>query len=352
MKKHIHIHIHIPAKKPQVAYLMRAKVETKDAGNYKATFEQSKFGNKGYRPKVLGADGRVVFLSQASYSTEMEAIRIAQDYIAQVERGVREPRTPIKGTADSSRTEDTSLVELQAKRDKLEADFDKADDAGDNRAMDRIRKELAALDAEIKKQKEQKAATKDEKLIKTLTGDKTMVKVFYDDEWEEFQAKLYYKKPFGWQEQNKASYHSDDKEDVLSTAADMLRRAEARTKDSDESLELSYAVEANPEKVGKRARKQFKTEAEFLAALKKGGMNEREPSVQKALAAFRSTMDAREQRFGLPVYTVEDSNEQTGTIVVVGGKWFYKKPNDPLRYGPYDSATEAAEAARKAGVKI
>lgn len=258
------IHIHLPPKKPQVAYLMRAKVETKDtkytgretksggwsvfeqgnpvavAGPFKTPEECNKWIREHSKTKDGSSEEEREYkqielkkreldkkIDQAEDAgKDSEVSRLRAEYAKLAARS-DELRTKMK--KESSRTEDTNLVELQARRDKLEAEFDKADDAGDNRAMDRIRKELASLDAEIKKQKEQK--TRDEKLIKTLSGDKTMVKVYYDDGWKEFQAKLYYKKPFGWQEQNKASYHSDDKEDALSTAADMLRRAEARTKD-------------------------------------------------------------------------------------------------------------------------
>ncbi len=44
--------------------------------------------------------------------------------------------------------------------------------------------------------------------------------------------------------------------------------------------------------------------------------------------------------------------ELTGKVVLVGGEWFFKKPNDALRFGPYKSASEAATAARKAGVIV
>ena len=44
--------------------------------------------------------------------------------------------------------------------------------------------------------------------------------------------------------------------------------------------------------------------------------------------------------------------ELTGKLVTKDGEWFYKKPNSDVRMGPYKSATEAANAARKAGVKI
>ena len=67
------------------------------------------------------------------------------------------------------------------------------------------------------------------RLIDTFTGNKTSVRVYYDSEWEEYQCELWYKKPMGWQLQNKATYHTDDKGDALSTAKDMLRRADART---------------------------------------------------------------------------------------------------------------------------
>lgn len=197
-----HIHVHLPSKKPEVAYLLRAKV--KDSAQLIV--------------RNTGPDKWHVF---------KEGYPVAE-------------AGPFKTAAEAaewikSRTKDSPITDLQSKRDKLEAEFDKADDSGDNRAMERIRKELAALDKQIEAEKKKEKGTADAglgKLIKTLTSDRTMVKVYFDAEWEEYIARLYYKKPFGWQEQNKASYHSDDKEDALSTAADMLRRAESRTKDA------------------------------------------------------------------------------------------------------------------------
>jgi uncharacterized membrane protein (DUF106 family) len=50
---------------------------------------------------------------------------------------------PKVGTTDAY---DDRLGELKAKRKKLEEEFDKADASGDNRALARIRKELANLD--------------------------------------------------------------------------------------------------------------------------------------------------------------------------------------------------------------
>lgn len=44
--------------------------------------------------------------------------------------------------------------------------------------------------------------------------------------------------------------------------------------------------------------------------------------------------------------------ELTGKVLIQGGQWFYRKPNDTLRYGPYNSASEAASAARSAGVSV
>lgn len=213
MKKHIHIHI--PAKKPQVAYLMRAKA--KDASTAAQIFEKLKKNTKQLENQ---REYDLQDLQKAYGLDQKEAQQLLQ---------------MIKNHFKPSGTKDSSLFELQDKRDKLEAEFDKADDSGDNRAMERIRKELAALDKQIEAEKKKEKGTADAglgKLIKTLTSDRTMVKVYFDAEWEEYIARLYYKKPFGWQEQTKASYHSDDKEDALSTAADMLRRAESRTKDA------------------------------------------------------------------------------------------------------------------------
>jgi hypothetical protein len=44
--------------------------------------------------------------------------------------------------------------------------------------------------------------------------------------------------------------------------------------------------------------------------------------------------------------------EKQGKVVLVGGKWFWSKPNDSLRYGPFDSASAAADAARSKGVDV
>ena len=50
------------------------------------------------------------------------------------------------------------------------------------------------------------------------------------------------------------------------------------------------------------------------------------------------------------IHPVGDGFQGRGvTVVVVGGKWFYKITGDSLRFGPYDSASEAVEAATKAG---
>lgn len=42
--------------------------------------------------------------------------------------------------------------------------------------------------------------------------------------------------------------------------------------------------------------------------------------------------------------------EKEGKIIAERGKWWYRKPNDRVLFGPYNSAGEAADAARRAGV--
>ena len=44
--------------------------------------------------------------------------------------------------------------------------------------------------------------------------------------------------------------------------------------------------------------------------------------------------------------------EKLATVVAVGGEWFWRKPNDSLRYGPFKSASAAASAARDAGFHL
>jgi hypothetical protein len=44
--------------------------------------------------------------------------------------------------------------------------------------------------------------------------------------------------------------------------------------------------------------------------------------------------------------------EIVGKVVLSGGQWWYRKPNDSVRYGPFGGPSEAAEAARKAGVRV
>lgn len=46
------------------------------------------------------------------------------------------------------------------------------------------------------------------------------------------------------------------------------------------------------------------------------------------------------------------ARELTGKVTLHNGEWFYRKPNNPARFGPYPSASKAAEAARAAGVRI
>ena len=47
-----------------------------------------------------------------------------------------------------------------------------------------------------------------------------------------------------------------------------------------------------------------------------------------------------------------DAGEILGAVVVKGGKHYYRKPNDVVLVGPFDTATDAAQAARKAGVRM
>jgi hypothetical protein len=55
--------------------------------NYSATSEESSLG--GYRPKVVNTeDGSVLYLSQKSYSTPVEAKIKAEEYLMQYASGV------------------------------------------------------------------------------------------------------------------------------------------------------------------------------------------------------------------------------------------------------------------------
>jgi hypothetical protein len=77
--------------------------------DYMATSEKSQFG--GYRPKVVHKDGRLMYLSQASYNTPDEAKDHAEEYLKQYARGISEPRVPVKGTYVKEATEEISLEE-------------------------------------------------------------------------------------------------------------------------------------------------------------------------------------------------------------------------------------------------
>ncbi len=46
------------------------------------------------------------------------------------------------------------------------------------------------------------------------------------------------------------------------------------------------------------------------------------------------------------------AGERTGTTVLVGGQWFWRRPNDALRYGPFQDASAAAADARAHGVEV
>ena len=55
----------------------------------------------------------------------------------------------------------------------------------------------------------------------------------------------------------------------------------------------------------------------------------------------------------LPKRKTRDADqERTGKVVLQGGKWWWRRPNDTVRYGPFSSASEAASAARFAGVSV
>ena len=101
----------------------------------------------------------------------------------------------------------------------------------------------------------------------------------------------------GWcKKQDKVRTRPDSAAAFMVLAAGRLSQFGVNDKgtgDSDPSLELVYAVERNPQDVGKRAKKQFSTEAEFLSALLKGGMSKNERCVQEALSAYR-TKDSRD----------------------------------------------------------
>lgn len=125
-----------------------------------------------------------------------------------------------------SSTKDAALGELQSKRKKLEEEFDKADDSGDNRALDRIRRELKNIDqqieAEKKTTKDDSANANGRKLIKTVTGSKSSCKVYFDKDWDEYQCELFINGVW----QKNATYHDNDKGEALSTAEAMVKRAE------------------------------------------------------------------------------------------------------------------------------
>ena len=40
-------------------------------------------------------------------------------------------------------------------------------------------------------------------------------------------------------------------------------------------------------------------------------------------------------------------SEQTGKVVLHDGKWWYRKPNDTLRHGPYASGSEASSGPQE-----
>lgn len=77
-----------------------------------------------------------------------------------------------------------------------------------------------------------------------------------------------------------------DKRKQIQGAIAVIKSAPKKAQDGGEG-ELATAVEQNPEDVGSRAAKRFRTESEFLEALKRAGMSPSESIVQRALKAYR-----------------------------------------------------------------
>lgn len=95
-------------------------------------------------------------------------------------------------------------------------------------------------------------------------------------------------------------------------------QAKYRTDDSDPSLELAYAVERDPKAVGTKAKKKFKSESEFLAALLKGGMSRGERCVQEALKAYR-TDDAALRKYNVEI-VLPDGSKKVEKLEFPAGK--------------------------------
>ncbi len=62
---------------------------------------------------------------------------------------------------------------------------------------------------------------------------------------------------------------------------------------------------------------------------------------------FRKSMGLHES-----VISLYENGELTGKVTLSNGEWFWRRPNSDVKYGPFASASLAAAAARKAGVKI
>lgn len=83
------------------------------------------------------------------------------------------------------------------------------------------------------------------KLIQTITDGNATVKVFYDEEWEEYVCRLFVN---GKDQGDGPVYHTDDKSDAISTARDMARRAKTGdTKDALSDAEKKQLADAEKE---------------------------------------------------------------------------------------------------------
>lgn len=140
-------------------------------------------------------------------------------------------------------------------------------------------------------------ATRDAlKLIQTYTSGSNQVKVYKDDEWGEYRARLF----FGGRLYEPADYHSDDKADALSTAQAMLRHAvkpkgwkdasrsaliekSTRLQVELEKVEHQLRSEKNPMKVDQLKSKVIVLEAQIKIV---------EDQIKKAKGRDRKTSDA------------------------------------------------------------
>ena len=219
MKKHIHIHLPV---KPALAALLLPK-KTKDASLRDLENEYKDLEKKKVELNKL--------LDKAESKMNNDAeIKKLEDLISRAVVRSSELRRLMK--AEQGKTSDDALGELQSKRKFLEEECDKADAHGDNRALDRIRKEIAALDKMIaalekKSTKDDSANANGRKLVTTVTGSKSSCKVYLDKDWDEYQCELFVKGV--WQKD--ATYHTDDKQDALDSANAMVKRADAYTKE-------------------------------------------------------------------------------------------------------------------------